>query len=421
MTRSRAQCVGFSVALSIGLGALAPALAQADRPRATELVLDSGRTLTIDGAFAEVDALWDDTALVFRDDDELRVLDGGAGEPRTFARYPRKAWYGMTAPVLSGDRRTYFTWILEDLVAFDTVTGDRRRVHRFPTHLAGLDRSHPDPRPVWRDAGPVEDVAHDALLCLVQEERNEAVASWQRRDDRRGEHWLLSIPADGGDATVACGGRTYPGRAVSWDVSRRRGELYVLVQDHKTRERSIVVRSLEDGRSVGAVDVPAEGCWEIALSPDEDRVLLMRGDRPGATGLYGGFVLHDLATGERRDGPPRGRECAWSPDGGTVAYLEGWSLRLFDVRSGESRTLVHGEPWREGDARPTYWTGPRWSDDGRRLAVCVGGEGRSAHVLGFDHPTLLLDLEREEFLVLSAYAQEITWSPIPEPFGEAVR
>ena len=104
-------------------------------------------------------------------------------------------------------------------------------------------------------------------------------------------------------------------------------------------------------------------CWAaLSWSP---------GGRRLACELLGeGVQVLSVATGRSTTlfpdtgaGDEAGTSPAWSPDGRSLAYVEGCSLRLHTFSDGRSRVI----PTPQGCP-----TSPAWSPDGRRLAVDIG-------------------------------------------------
>jgi len=132
------------------------------------------------GAFQRVEALWQETGLVFHWQDAVWSLDGGAVRAREVYDYGRRSGSSGESSTWSADGCTWYGWLdLDDqLVAMDANTGERRTLLKLPTQVWNYEaRRHMDPRPVPRvRGGVVEDVEGDRLLVLVAEQTNEQVS-----------------------------------------------------------------------------------------------------------------------------------------------------------------------------------------------------------------------------------------------------
>jgi hypothetical protein len=68
---------------------------------------------------------------------------------------------------------------------------------------------------------------------------------------------------------------------------------------------------------------------------------------------------------------PGGSLPSWSPDGSTLAYAQGSTVRLFNPQSGASSTLPQGDP---------ILAPPVWSPSGELLVLDAGGPASAEHV-----------------------------------------
>jgi hypothetical protein len=120
---------------------------------------------------------------------------------------------------------------------------------------------------------------------------------------------------------------------------------------------------------------------------------------------WGGFLLIDPESGRGFDGPRSGQQVRWAPDSDRIAYVDGWSVKVCSLRDESIMPLIVGGPddWAYGT-----WVDPVWSEDGRRLAVT----GRAVST------TLLLDLDRHEYVVLHDKVSEKIWGRTSQPFPD---
>jgi len=424
----------------------------------TSVELSTGRRLTLAGAWRQCDALWPDAALVVPDVG-IAVLESGAAEPRIVYREPWGHREGNTLGILfSRDATTCFAWLdhAKQLTAIDVKGTALTPLLKLPTHVWNYEGlQHLDPAPVLRPHLMFEEDSR--LLLLLQEESNDEVAPWQRRAGRKGGHWLVSIPSRGPSAppeTPPATVEQWHGRAYAWDFSRKRGELYLLVDEERKGGRArLRVRRL-DGSLVDRqrLEMPL---WlsGMALSPDERWLLLEHGVKDGegdASPASGPparklgpdeiavtlvesracFVVIDLENGGAIDVADGGHECIWAPDSKTVTYLRDWELVRLDLDTLAQSRLAWREPSQPG-AKPSYYAPATWSPDGNRLWMNLGGniytppesEDRSLLDRLLHEPkqvrdiqTLVLDFPRHEFLVLPEYLRDAVWSPIAHPF-----
>lgn len=397
--------------------------------RGTRVAIPRGPTLTLVGRWAQRTTMWDDTALVFRDDGKnLLVLDGKSAKARLVWEYPHRAWGPTAGAGFSSDGSTLIAWLdfEQQLVALDVGTGAMRSLTDLDSHIWNYKSDkHLDPRPVSRQGGPVENADDGLLLFLLDEESNDEVAPWQRRAGRGGV-WLACLNLGDSTLTPLFGKNLLPPVIFSWDLSLLRSRLYTLGKA-QTRYQPDEPRQLEERRLNGQLvrnwPEPEGGIAAIQLSPDEKFLLLERRFKPGmpTPGIPlddyehkhhemldaaedGGFVLLDLDSEAMIGGPHDGAQACWAPDGDRIVYADGFSVRLGSVSARRSTTLIHGPPTGEWVWPP--WHDFVWSPDGERLAMTVGGRDLA----------LLLDLGTREYVLVPHSAQDKAWAPVPRPF-----
>jgi hypothetical protein len=388
------------------------------------VTLARGGSLALQGDWTARTEMWPDAALVFNGSGGALILEGGARSPRRL----RDGAGALSDPAWSSDGRTLLAWRgdeLQHLTATDTVTGDARKLVTLDTHIwhsEGLD--HVDPVPVDRALGIVEDPDFGRLLVLFDEESNDEVNFWQRREGRGGTS-LLGVGGAGATLTALIARGVLPPVIFSWDVSLQRRRLFLIGREQgryrPDEERSIQERDLA-GTLLRVFPEPKGGAEELLLSPDERWLLVERRFKPLSVipegdlddlelpqleavneAADGGFVLIDLATGAQVNGPGSGCEAAWSPDGTRIAYATRMGVSLWDVATGGERWLVR----KPVGAPPMTCIDLEWSPDGRRLAI-------STWERGF---WIALDLVANECFVCEGYAKHKLWSRDPRPFG----
>jgi WD40-like Beta Propeller Repeat len=399
----------------------------------TPLILPEGRGAALSGAWRERETLWEDAALVYaRDGRQLCVLDGGSSEPRLIWSHPDERGSLLRNPAWSADGSALYLWMnLElQLCALDTRTAAIRSLTELDTHTwhyKGLQ--HLDPAPEFRTGGVIEDETNRRLLVLLDEESNEKVAFWQRRPGRGGS-CLATVSLDDGSLQPLFDKAQMQRSVLDWDCSLQRGRLYAItsslgVTEYVPARPHLLEERRLDGSIVRAFADPDGLAASIQLSPDQHRLLIERAYRPGFAippgGLddlsreqvqslvdndHGGWVVLDVDTGDSIDGPRRGDEARWAPDGDRIVYVDDWAVALASLGESTITPVIEGgaEDWGLGT-----WIEPVWSPDSRRLAI-------TGRVLD---TTLLLDLEAREFMVIHEQVTEKIWALTAQPFAEA--
>lgn len=245
----------------------------------TVVPLSSGRRLFLAGEYRVRDTLPGEYALLFYPsncdpDRDLHCLDAGSNVPRRIHDAPVKQ--NMGGPVSwSAGFRTAFVWLdqKKQLTAIDMETEQKRSLTHFPSHRG------PSCFPNYLDPGPADDrVIHDPrrnrVLLVVSESVKDPPAG-----SSGCEHWLAAIDLASGQMRSLSGDRRLPGTVEDWDLSLRRGELFVLTGIGKD-STELLVWSLE-GRLLRNITLPREGADAIALSPSGKTLLIERSFRPG--------------------------------------------------------------------------------------------------------------------------------------------
>ena len=396
--------------------------------RGTRVAIPRGPTLTLVGRWAQRTTMWDDTALVFRDDGKnLLVLDGKSSKARLVWEYPHRSWSYNCAQGWSRDGSRLYAWLdfERQLTAIDVGTGVMRSLTELDDRVWNYkgDR-HLDPAPIDRAGGVVEDVENGLLLFLLAERSNEHVYPWERRYGRGG-CWLASLDLEEGTLEALSPKTALPPWIWSWDLSLSRDRLYVVHVDPPVTPdgpRRVAEFRL-NGTLVREWPEPEGRASQVRLSPDGKFLLVGRAFKPGMPtpgiplddfeskhhDMYdaaedGGFVLLDLDSEAVIDGPHDGAQACWAPDGDRIVYADGFSVRLGSVSARRSTTLIHGPPTGEWVWPP--WHDFVWSPDGERLAMTVGGRDLA----------LLIDLGTREYVLVPHSAQDKAWAPLPRPF-----
>ena len=390
---------------------LPPARAVPDGLQAT---LPSGFTFTVHGEFTQRQTMWPDASLMFSEYRDIYVLDGGESVPRLVHHNDDN--YGVMLDLgtaLSADRTRVYAWIdpFEQLSAIDLASGQMQSLTELPT-ISGVEfRRGLEPHPVARLHGVVEE-PDGRLGFVIQANAPER----QHSAHRTKGHRILAVDPTTRELSQSA---DCPGKVSAWDYSPSRQLLYLLVD--RDDAHLLAVRQL-DGKLVREVPLAEHGdvAGRVALSPDESTLLIERVTRSTIEGrkyplvVDAGFMLVDTTSFEVREGPARGLRGSWSPIGQHIAYHAGWTLRLWDVTAGSTRTLLTREPSTANDV-PEYCAEPRWSEDGLRLAVRLGYDriGEESQ-----WATVALDLESRELLVLTGELDTagLTWLPVPHPF-----
>jgi len=367
----------------------------------TEITLASKKKLFLHGRFDVRSALWGEQSLVYLSHVHWKVLDVGDKHGWWLFLHHFRAWTVKSGPCLSDDGKTCFIWldIEKQLTAIDVSSGKMRTLTHFPTRIMNYKSDRRlDPEPVWRDKGVVHDAERNRVLFLIQEE----TSGWVLRS---GRYQIVAVDLDDGKMTALSGPGKLKGIVNCWDLSLKRGEVYIFMEKGELQVRTL------DGQMLRTLPKPRGGVLTMWLSPDEQTLLLQSWD--------GGFTLLDLETNQMSDGPSHGHSAAWSPDGRTIAYLNHWQLWLYNVATRTSSLLASREPTHLGRG-PGYWERPAWSPDGNMLAANIGGdylrESYPRESKQLDAPTLIVDLKHRTAMVFPDYIKQILWVPHARPF-----
>jgi hypothetical protein len=403
-----------------------------ERP-STALELPYRGRAALAGSWVRRDRLWTDASFVYASNRQLRVLNGGTAGARTIWRGAERET-SIAYPAWSPDGSTLYTWLSHDepLCAIDARTGDVRVIAELDTHVFGWNPwhflRHFDPKPAPRPGGIVVD--GQRLLVLLDEEWNHELPRWQYGWDRGGA-WLAEVNVGGGSLAPLFDKQCMTD-ARSWDLSLARGLLYASSVAPSLGPQGVSRRWIEERRLDGELlKIYSETEGEVTtveLSPDGRLLLVGREYQPDVqrpvgklkeldpgeldalvAAADGGFLVIDLETDAITDGPRRGSEARWAPDGNRVALVDGWAVNLCSLRERTVTPLIEGGP-EEEDWYWGTWIDPVWSPDGNRLAI-------TGRVLDL---TLLLDLARREYFVLEEPASAKIWGLAPHLFGDAV-
>ena len=242
------------------------------------------------------DVAWspDSRRIAFRDDNMLYVVNAdGSGGLERLARYADYGWEWSP----DGTR-----------IAYVGVTGGRKAL--FVVSTAGAPR----PRqirvaipgvaapsffaPTWSPNG-----ARIAFECCAN--------GYQPRGN-----WIYLAHADGSDLV-----RTLRGDIRGWSPD---GRLILVSRGFNALWELFLIRS--DGTFLRRLPVCAKGCGQVAWLPDAKRILYTEGNRIEVAGIDGTptrtvAIAHSPFVG-----------FALSPDGGTIAYVDGASARDYNRR-----------------------------------------------------------------------------------------
>lgn len=180
---------------------------------------------------------------------------------------------------------------------------------------------------------------------------------------------------NGDDPKLMCLPKVWAAVSVSWNGKR-------LAWD--TGEGIEIAN--EDGFNPVALLLPPGANFDPSLSPDADKLAFLHSPRDdGRYDLWVGSTSIDNA--EQLTNTRDVSTVAWSPAGGWIAYVKGWSE---DTLEGE---IVLVRPDGSGERRLTRGDTPTWAPDGSRLAFVHEGNIWTIAANGSDSRMLVKDGE----------------------------
>lgn len=412
MTTRLRNSISFSVGLLFAFPTLdsrAQNPPRAEPVSSTTVALPSGRSMVLVGEWSVESSLWGEHALVLGHA-HLDVL-----EPRTSTRrqlIPYGKLEVMSGwPVIGADERPCYKWLDErrQLVAIDLTAGSLVSLTKLPMR-GGFFSKRMDGLPVYQGPAAIEDLDANRVWFVLN-----------RSGDQEGG-WLCGVDRTAGRSPIGTEVRITSGSVSDWVYSRKRARVFALVNESGwTRLCSVGL----DGGPSKSLAMPPGPLHGIVLSPEEDRLLFVRHfvDTPtldpkklaseGSDSIKikavqpdGGFVILDLDSFEATEGPKRGHEASFTPDGRQVIYPFGWELKRFDLVSGTDEVIAvvaaGPEPLPESPSYFSFFSFPVWSPDGRTCVVNVGE----------DECTQVIDLvDRCIFLAPYDSGRDFAWVP----------
>jgi WD40 repeat protein len=158
----------------------------------------------------------------------------------------------------------------------------------------------------------------------------------------------------------------------------------------------VTVLSVPSGTLVGRIGGKTLDNVTPSLSPDGKQVVFVRQYADGSARTTGIWTASADGSHLRRL-VPRGFTPLWSPDGGTIAYLQSNALRLVPPHGGASTTLV---------ARSVDWL-LGWSPDGTQIAFQRQGGWLEVVDVATGTVQTLLRLRFAPSVVWSSSSQEL--------------
>lgn len=183
---------------------------------------------------------------------------------------------------------------------------------------------------------------------------------------------VCEIKTDGSQFRVLLERRWVDGTYVGRVRAVQEQELFVVSTTHEERGHEFWSMDITDEALSCVASVP----WQVsdfAPSPDGTK-LAYHIDRWDSTYGSDGLVLVSIATGNTQTLLDFGLYPSWSPDGKTIAFMNGhYELWTIDVASRETRRWVWVDGRHFSMASPAggYTMSPVWSPDGRYLCFSL--------------------------------------------------
>lgn len=369
-------------------------------------------------------------------DEQVYVIPAGGGAPRqltfhpaTGPLHPRQGYDNRVVSWTPDGKSVLFRSLRDEPAPIDgklyTVPVEGGDVRALPMYRAGNGVYSPDGKSLlfsllstdfrtWKryEGGMVQqlftlDLASKKLTRLLNDKRSDTDPVWNKTgiyflSERGGRGNLYRYDPASGDAVAVTHFTKGDAKFASGDragkiVFEYEGSIHLYDAASGTERQLDITVPAEDIAARPRVVDASKQIEQSALSPNGQRILFVaRGDIFVKTAREDGAVLNLTHSSDAHE-----REAAWAPNGGSIAFISdrGGEEEVWTVDANgtaPARQLTRGSH--------TRYYEPKWSADGRKLAV-MDGRGN----------LIVVDAASGAKSTVGAtkawYARQYTWSP----------